>query len=599
MTRPTTFQVLLILACLALPPRAPGAADLVTEFERSNGRRTASHAETMEYIARLDRASDWIRATTFGVTPEGRALPLVIADRRGRFTPDQARRDDHVVVLIQAGIHSGEIDGKDAGLMLLREIAVDRSLASLLDHVTVLFIPIYNVDGHERVSPYNRANQNGPENTGFRVTANNLNLNRDYLKADAPETRAWLDLFNAWQPDMLVDCHVTDGADFQHVVTYAVETWPTTDPGVAGWSANVLVPALETRMRESGFPLAPYGDFRRAHDPRSGMTSGPYPPRFSTGYAALRSRPALLIETHMFKDYATRVRGTHAMLRHVLALANEQHDAITGAVAAADANTASAAFRREPLPVSLSTSFTDSVMIDFLGYEYTVEKSDVTGGDWHRYRHEPRTYRIPVFSRARVNRTVALPEAYVIPPQWTEVIARVRAHGIPCRVLERTTSLPVRATRFRDVTWKATPFEGHHTLDYGTEGFDETREFVAGSVVVDLAHPLARVAANLLEPEAADALVRWGLFDPVFEQKEYIESYVLEGVIREMLAANPALAREFAAAKADSAFAADPERIRTWFYDRSPYADARRNVYPVARITDRALLDSLPLSPAR
>jgi murein tripeptide amidase MpaA len=192
------------------------SADLTTEFERSGGTRTDSYAETVALCRRLDRASARIHFESFGTSGEGRPLPVLIVDGNGDTNPDRVRRSRKAVVMVQAGIHAGEIDGKDAGLMLIRQIAVEGTLRDLLDHVTLVFIPILNVDGHERSSPFNRANQNGPENMGFRVNATNLNLNRDYLKAETPEIRAWLQLFNRWQPDLFIDCHVTDGADYQY-----------------------------------------------------------------------------------------------------------------------------------------------------------------------------------------------------------------------------------------------------------------------------------------------------------------------------------------------------------------------------------------------
>jgi hypothetical protein len=309
----------------------------------------------------------------------------------------------------------------------------------------------------------------------------------------------------------------------------------------------------------------------------------------------LRNRPALLIETHMFKDYAARVRGTYQMLLSSLALVNQEHAALRAAIDEADTRSASAAFRSQPFPVSVVTSYHDSVMVDFLGFDYTVETSSITGGEWYRYTGTPRTFRIPYFNTARVAETVALPEGYVIPAGWTEAIERVRAHGIRCAVLGQPASIPVRSTRFADATWSGAPFEGRHTLSYRARDFEETRTFPAGSLVVDMAQPLSKVAAHLLEPASADALVRWGYLDASFEQKEYIESYVIEGLIRKMLAEDEELARDFEAARADTAFARDPGRVRRWFYERSPYADLRVGLYPVGRILDRAVLEQLPL----
>jgi murein tripeptide amidase MpaA len=574
-----------------------GHSDFATEFDRSGGTRTSSYAQTIAELAELDHASKWIKVETFGTSGEGRALPLVMVDRRGHFTPEAARRDGNAVVLIQAGIHAGEIDGKDAGLRLLKDIAIDGSLAHLLDHVTLLFIPIYNVDGHENTSPFNRPNQAGPENPGFRANATNLNLNRDYMKLDAPETRAWIALFNQWRPDLFIDCHVTDGADYRYVMTYIVETWQYTDPAVAAWSRDRLLKPLEDRMRKSGYPLSPYCEFRVANDPTSGIKSHASTPRFSTGYATLRNRPALLLETHMLKDYATRVDATHSMLVHALGIANADARGLRAVVAQADALAASPAFRGTPFPLVLDVSYADSVLIDFAGVAFEKIESDITGGVWYRYGATPATFRIPYFPTQRVVRDAALPEAYLIPRQWADVIARLECHGVRLCRLGAAVTIPVESIRLRDPAWSAAPFEGRHAVTYTSERFEETRTFPAGSVVVDMAQANARVIAHLLEPDAPDAFVQWGFFDASFEEKEYIESYVMEAKIREMLASDLTLATEFAEAKLDTAFAGDPERIRRWFYVRSPYFEHRAEVYPVGLIRDRAVVDAL--CPAR
>jgi len=223
----------------------------------------------------------------------------VILSKDKIFEPSKARAAGKAVVLIQSGIHAGEIDGKDASLMLIRDIAIDRNFTNLLDHVVVLFVPIFNVDGNERSGPYNRINQNGPEEMGWRVTAQNLNLNRDYMKADAPEMRAMLKLYSKWLPEFYIDCHVTDGIDFQYDVTYAMEVFQNMDDDVSAWTRQVYLPAMTDAVTRSGHLIAPYIWPREDRDITKGFVTGPATPRFSTGYAALQNRPTLLIETHM------------------------------------------------------------------------------------------------------------------------------------------------------------------------------------------------------------------------------------------------------------------------------------------------------------
>jgi len=587
-----------VLALLAAPPvatpaapaaAAPAPPDLVTRYERSGGTETPRYDETIEYSRRLAAASPWLTYATFGTSPQGRDLPLVIADRDGLATPAAARAAGRAVVMIQACIHAGEPDGKDAGFLLLRDIAVERRLAHLLDGVTILFIPIFNVDGHERFGPYSRINQNGPREMGWRTTAAGLNLNRDYVKADAPEMQAWLRLFAAWLPDLFVDCHVTDGADYQYPLTWAMELGGNLDPALAQWCRDTWLAGLEADLAGRGIPIAPYVMFRRWGDPRSGLRAGVAPPRFSTGYCATRNRPALLLETHMFKDYHTRVEATRAALEATLGVASRERARLTALVAAADSLAAAPAFRAEPLPLTFKAG-PESTMVDLLGFAYDVVTSDLTGGPWVRYDpSRPQVWRLPRFDRVAPDAAVTLPAAWVVPPEWETVIARLALHGVAIRRLARVTALPVSTYRFRDVKWRERPYEGRHALEYELEEFAEERLFPAGSAVIDAAQPAARLAAHALEPAGPDAFVRWGFFDTIFEQKEYAEEYVMEAKAREMLAADPALAAEFAARKAaDPAFAADQEAMLNWFFQRSPWWDRRVNAYPVGRILDPA-----------
>jgi len=440
------YLFILYLLCVGVARAHAAPPDLVTDFERSGGKQSPDYAAVDAYLERLDAASPWVRVESFGKSPEGRKMHVVIVNSRGQFTPENAHADDNVVVLVQAGIHSGEIDGLDAGLLLIRAMTVEKSLQHLLDHVTLVFIPMYNVDGHERRSPYNRPNQNGPEIQGFRANALDLNLNRDYLKADAPETRAWLSLFNKWQPDFFIDCHVTDGADYQYVVTYSAEVWGTTDDAVAAWTADSYLKPVSERMAGAEFPLCPYINFRRDHDPTSGIDGGPATPRFSTGYLALRDRPALLIETHMLKDYATRVRGTYEMLNQSLAVIGEQHATLRAAVTAAD--TRAAALETKTIPLAFAVDHTDSVMIDFLGVEQYTDRSDITGGKWVHFTATPRTIRVPYFATQTVTASAVVPAAYIIPVQWTVVIDRLIAHGVHFTRLDRAVTVNVATYRF-------------------------------------------------------------------------------------------------------------------------------------------------------
>ncbi len=570
--------------------------DWLTYYEKSGYAETPRYTETIEYCKKLADASPLISYQTFGISPQGRELPLLVVNKNGHFTSKEVRKGNQVVFYIQAGIHSGECDGKDAGLMLIRDLVIHKKYPGLLDNVTLLFNPIFSVDGHERFGAYNRANQNGPKEMGWRVTAQNLNLNRDYLKADAPEMQAMLRLYNEWLPEFFADCHVTDGADYQYAVTYKIELHGIQDAGIIDWTKTSYLPELQTRMKADGFPIIEYVSFRKRHDPYSGMGTWATPPRLSDGYTAIHNRPGLLIETHMFKDYHTRVSGTYEILKHTIEILNQEAQTLRGKIFKADLYATSDLFRKNPFTLNYQSS-SDSTMIDFLGYEYQKIKSDLTGGDWYRYDSDkPRTFRIPFFNHMKPDKQVELPEAYIIPAEWQSVIERLSWHGISFRRLKKAAELEISSYRFEDVSWQKQPYEGRQIAQFKTKKITEERVFPAGSVVIDMNQRTAKVIANILEPDARDSFVYWGFFNAIFERKEYVESYVMEEYARMMLASDPNLKSEFEhKIQSDSTFAADPSQILMWFYQKSPYWDDHINRYPVGRIMDRKILSTLEL----
>jgi Zinc carboxypeptidase len=564
-----------------------------TYYEKSDYKKTPSYDETIEYCKKLADVSNMIHYSTFGKSPQGRDIPLLIVDKNGNFLADAVHKTGNAVFMIQAGIHAGEIDGKDAGLMLIRDMVIFRKNIELLDNVTLLFIPIFNVDGHERFGPYNRINQNGPEKMGWRTTAQNYNLNRDYIKADSPEMQAFLKLYNEWLPDFFADCHVTDGADYQYVVTYSIETQGIQDDSVSAWIDDIYLPSYKSKMQSAGFPVINYVTFRNEHDPQSGMEGGVATPRFSTAFSALHNKPALLIETHMLKNYKSRVDGTYATLKTTIEILNRECLNLKKQIKTADMITRTADFRKKKFPLTFKLT-NDSTILDFLGYKYTQEKSDLSGGAWFRYSQQDTVFKIPYFDYPQAVKTTRLPEAYIIPPEWTDVINRIKMHGIEFQKLEMSQNVKVASYKFSNVRWSATPYENHHTVKFNIQEIEQQRKYPAGSVVIPMSQNRVKIIANILEPDAPDSYVFWGFFDPIFEEKEYAESYVMEELARFMLASDENLKQEFEEKKAtDAEFAKDPGAILKWFYQRSPYWDEKLNIYPVGRIFDANTLNNL------
>jgi hypothetical protein len=583
----------LLLILLAFQTEAQ-KNDLVTFYEKSGFKATPSYDETVAYCKLLDQASPFIQYTTFGTSPQGRKLPLLIVNGSGQFDPASSRRDGKLVLLIQAGIHAGEIDGKDAGLMFLRDLVVDQMFGGVPKNITILFIPIFNVDGHERFSPYNRINQNGPEEMGWRTTAQNLNLNRDYLKADAPEIQAWLKLYQQWQPDFFVDIHVTDGADYQYVMTYGLETYGNMDEGLTKWTVDNLIPAMESNMDQAGYPAFPYIMFRKWGDPRSGLRSIASGPMFSQGYTAAQNRIGLLVENHMLKDYKTRVSSTYELLHFLCGYLDEKAAAILELNAMADLNSSSAQFRKQPFPLDF-TAGKDSVMVDFRGVEYDIVKSDLTGSDWFIYHPDkPANFKIPYYNHQVPSSTVQLPEAYIIPPEWSEIIGNLSLHGIKYSVLNKPARINVESYKFTKIEYGKSSYEGRIQVTPTFETFIGEMDFPAGSVVIPTSQRAVRVIAHMLEPASPDSYLQWGFFNATFEMKEYFEAYVMEDYARKMIAEKPGLKEEFEQWKAANPEAAKDQYAQLqWFFLRSPYADKKMNVYPVGRIIEETVLEQL------
>lgn len=599
MRRPTKLFAILLLAASILSneettrgqtPQTQVPPEWLTHAEKTDYRETPDYDATLAYARRLDEASPWIRLTEFGRSGEGRALPLlVVAKGDAGSSPQAARRAGRAVVLIQACIHAGETDGKDAGLALLRDIAVLKTRESLLDRAVVLFIPIFNTDGHERRSPYNRINQNGPAEMGWRGNASNLNLNRDFIKADAPETRAWLRLWNEWTPDLFLDCHVTDGADFRYHVTYQFEAHENVAQSVAAWSRAAFEGRIMPAAEQGGYLYSPYMVFRDNRDPRKGIDSFIASPRFATGYVpVVRNRPALLIETHMLKDHRSRVRGTYDLLRAALEEVNRDPEGLMRAGREADERTVADGRTYDPAKkLALAVELTETPTQKLLkGFEYRTELSDISGDVRVVWSDKPQDLNVPFYTNARASAAAAPPLYYVVPPQWTSVIEVLKAHGLRLRRLASPLTTEVESYRFSDVKWAARSFEGRVLVTFKTETVRERRTYPAGSVVVEMAQPAARAAMHALEPTAPDSLAAWGFFDAIFEAKEYGENYVLEKLAREMLAKDEALRREFEARVAsDPKFAASADARLQFFYERSPYWDRQMNLYPVGRVT--------------
>ncbi|MDR8525985.1 M14 family metallopeptidase [Shewanella fidelis] len=547
-----------------------------TPFEQNGLKTSPSYDETFIWLNKLIAQSDMLHKVSIGKSPQGREIWMIVASKEGASDARALSRNDKPTLLVQAGIHSGEIDGKDAGMMLLRDI-VFNGKAQLLDNANLLFVPIFSVDGHERASEFNRVNQRGPVNMGWRTTAQNLNLNRDYAKADTPEMQHMLRAINIWQPDLYIDVHVTDGIDYQYDVTFGYNLAQGNSPSIYNWLENSYRPQVEAALTEQGHVPGPLVFAMDNTDITKGMSLWNASPRFSNGYGDARHLPTILIENHSLKPYKQRVLGTYVMLEASLKSIASDSTKLTSAIQQDK-------YRYSP---RLTLSWQQELQAqgwDFKGIGYTLEQSAISGNEIVRWNGEPVLYKnLPVIGGTQADISVSRPAAYYIPAQWQQVIERLSVHGIRMTTLSKGVEQTVQQYQFSAPQFATKDYEGRQRVKATVQSQQIKMELPAGTVRVDTKQPLGDLAILLLEPQSPDSLFQWGFFNPIFTRTEYIENYAVEPLAQQMLDNDPALQAEFNQALKDEAFAADPKARLRWFYERSPYYDSHYLKYPVVR----------------
>jgi murein tripeptide amidase MpaA len=550
----------------------------VTAFEADPAHDfSPNYADTRAWFDRLDAASDLIRIEQFGTSPEGRPIYAVIASKDGAaFDPAKP------VLLAQAGIHPGEIDGKDAGMMLLRDIAF-YGRDDLLDRVNLILIPILSVDGHERASPYSRPNQRGPRVQGWRNTATNQNLNRDYLKLDQPEMRAVRGLILKYRPDLYLDIHVTDGIDYQYDVTYGFNGENGTfsrSPAISAWLEDVFKPGMNDALEARGHIPGELIFAQDDNNPRAGLNDGGLGERYSNGWGSAARVPTVLIENHSLKPHEQRVLGTYVFLEQAINALAENGAALRSAIAA------DSALRPAELPANFISDDQPSRTRAFKGVAYEMYDSAASGRSEVRWlgRPDAELWQMPFYS-SHPTLTLHRPAAYWVPSYRTDIIERLAAHGVQMETLTAPRQVEVEMLRLNEPRLATRANEGH--VGVSISGVTPERRgwtFPTGSVRVSTDQPLGDVVVLLLEPQSSESFFAWGLFPEVLSRVEYIEGYAIAPLAEAMLAADTALKAEFEAKlAAEPDFAANGDARLQWFYERTPFYDDHFRLYPVGR----------------
>jgi hypothetical protein len=578
-------QIFILGLCMALVSNAKAKNEsLVTVAEKSGWVKTGRYPEMVALCKAFQKAyPKQVRCFEFGKSPEGRSLMAMAVSGSGVLKAEQAAKKNHPVVLFQAGIHSGEIDGKDAGFYLLRQMLEGKVLPKALTKFTAVFVPIFSVDGHERFAAYNRPNQVGPEEMGWRTTAQNLNLNRDYVKSDAPEMAAMLKLLDAWDPLIYVDLHVTDGADFEHDVSVMTEPSMKGPEPITSVGKEISTTLMKDLTATGHLPLSFYPTLLKEDEPTSGFAYDIMPPRFSHGYWSARNRFGVLVETHSWKNYATRVKATEDTLASLFAMVAKNGAAWKKKVRETDL--AAKKLAGEPVTLSWEPSKV-SHEFEFLGYDYKQENSKIS--TLKKIAYDPskkKIWKVPLFDDLQPSLTITAPkEGYYVPLAYSEWVGeKLKLHGIDFEILKTEKKISVEAFRATEATLEKASVEGRVRQTVKGEWKAEERTLPKGSLFVPIAQPKIFLVMHILEPTAPDSLVSWGFFHASFERKEYMEAYVTEQVAVEMLK-DPKVQAAFDERLKDPEFAKNPAKRLEFFQRRHASWDDRYMLYPISRL---------------
>ena len=575
----------------------------ITPAEKSNFIVTPGYDETMNWFKKLTAASPLLTMVSIGKSVEGRDIYMIIASTEKNISAVSLKNSVKPLMLAQAGIHSGEIDGKDAGMMLLRDIAFGNKKI-LLDKVNFLFVPILSVDAHERSSPYNRPNQRGPQNQGWRTNAQNLNLNRDYAKLDTKEIRAVIKVINDYDPVLYMDIHVTDGADYQYDITFGGLGQQGYSPSISHWLETVYKPYADKDLIANGHIPGPLLNAYNEKDFSQGNIVTTGGPRFSDSYGDLRHLAAILVENHSLKPYKQRVLGTYILLEgtlKLLATEGQSLKKITETDKAARAAKIPLAWKIPQMKntISVDSKFSelnnDTIItapdsLNFLAIASVTHKSTVTNSDYVEWLGKPTTMKIVNYRSTEPFDWIERPKGYWVPAACNDVIERLKLHGIKMTIITEAREINVdmyrvRNYKFEDDNHIVQPFEGHMQVNGSTKSETRKQLFAAGSAYISTDQPLGDLAIVLLEPTSKDSFFSWGFFNSIFQRTEYIEAYVMEPLAKKMLEESPELKKEFELKKEqDKEFANNPNSILTWFYSKTKFYDDRYLLYPVGRL---------------
>jgi hypothetical protein len=551
-----------------------------TIFEKSNGKETATYFQAIDFYKNLDKKSDKILIKEIGTTDAGYPLHLVLVSNDRRFNPVVWHRQNKVVILINNGIHPGEPDGIDASMMLVRDIILKKII--LPDNISLGIIPVYNIGGALNRNSFSRANQNGPESYGFRGNAQNLDLNRDFIKCDSKNAQSFAEIFHYLNPDILIDNHVSDGADYQHVMTLITTQYNKLGKELGEWVKKTFEPKLFTGMHNKGWDLVPYVNAEDT-DPSKGFVQFYDSPRYSSGYAALFNTISFMPETHMLKPYKQRVQSTYDLMLTIIQQSGVYAKELLVKRKSAIQNT----IHQDQFALGWKPDTTKYSTITFKGYEAGYKKSEATGLPVLYYDHnKPFTKQVKFYDVYTAENFIDKPIAYIIPQGWWTVIDLLKLNQVKIERLESDSVIKVAYYHIGNYQSFPKPYEKHHkNYNVLVTKKNEKIKFLKGDYVIRLNQPVNRYIIETLEPTGDDGFFAWNFFDAVLQEKEGYSDYRWDTIAARVLARDIRLQQKFQQKKlSDTSFANNANIQLNYIYKNSPYYESAHLKYPVYRI---------------
>lgn len=548
------------------------AQDFKTPYEKGNGNQTTTYEEMVKFYDDLDKNFESISVVEKGKDDNGELIRVVIFDN--------SKKQNIPVILINNGIHPGEPDGIDATMMLMRDLALGK--IKVPQNTKVAAIEAYNISGMQRRGKFSRANQNGPEEHGFRGNARNFDLNRDFIKNDTENAKAFQEIFHWLKPIYFIDNHVSNGADYQYTFTYISTNKERLGNSLGTYFHKEMQPKLIQNMEKSKILNVPYVNIH-GDSPDDGFPAFMDSPRYATGYTTLFNIPGTVAETHMLKPYQDRVKATYEYMRHSINFVDENYLDISKKMMEELTNY----LPNKKYAIRWKLDSTKYSFIDFKGYEAGKKPSEISGKPRLFYdRNKPFTRKVKFFDTYKADKEIVIPSYYVIPKSEGKIIENLKRNQIKFKELQSDSLITVESYKITDFKTVKNPYEGHY-LHFDTQVSSElkTKKFRKGDYLVSTKQSGVKFLLETLEPEAVDSYFNWNEFDGILGQKEYFSDYVFEDTAAELLKTNKALKTAFELKKAsDANFAEDGAAQLDWVYKNSEYYEGTVNQYPINRI---------------